>query len=202
MKNFEKVPERSYSTPARKEIIDLDAPDPPPAIKKSSVSLSELQTKAIKKSSLSFYESELVLNSKPKDQEKLNKFIKVEKNEKFTRIKKSEDSRLTTLVKMRAKFCNAKGNQVEKKVKQGSLDKDEGLWVFNEQVQRIVGVKNAETLENLEFALRFFLRNNSKVLVNSYEFGDKEELCQVFGASHIKYLDLKRFIMDNSRKVS
>jgi len=210
MKNYEKMPERAYSQPAGKDVIDLDVHEPPPAVKKSSISLPEIQPKAIKKSSLSLPNpspaspTELVLTSKPKDhdQDRPSKFIKLEKNEKMTRTKKSEDSRLTSLVKMRAKFCNTKGNTSQSTIKQGTPTDPVALFQFSERLQELTGVKVVDSLSNLEFALRFFLRNNSRVLVNSYEFSDKPLFCDIFQATQLKYLEIQSFILSNSKKIT
>lgn len=205
MKNYEKMPERAYSQPNKNDVIDLDASEPPPAIKKSSISLTEIQPKAIKKSSLSIShpcETELVLTSKPKDHDRLSKFIKLEKNDKMSRMKKSEDSRLTSLVKMRAKFCNTKGNTSQAAVIKGTSSDSESLFQFSEPLQELTGVKAVDSLSNLEFALRFFLRNNSRVLVNSYEFSDNPLFCEIFKSTQIKYLEIQSFILENSKKVT
>ena len=65
MKNFDKVSTRVYSGPQTNssEIIDLESSENPQAIKKSSISYSELQSAAIKKSSISVQNSELVIST-------------------------------------------------------------------------------------------------------------------------------------------
>ena len=226
MKNFEKASNRVYSNSQSKpsEVIDLVASETPQAIKKSSMSCSDFQLAAIKKSSLLFQKPELVITTpsqanlprpaKPDSQDRTTKFLKLERNEKQSRVKKPEETRLSSLVKMREKFSQHKSNSVQIKQfnnpQQGTscqtLDTSqapaEPLYLFSEELQNLTGVRSARSLSDLELALRFYLRTNSKALVNSYDFSDNEVLRSVFGSDQVKYLELKSFIELNSSLIN
>jgi hypothetical protein len=188
------------------------------------MSLSEIQSKAIKKSSLAMNSSELVINSadlrtrpeKPESTDRPSKFLKLEKNEKNSRVKKPEkpeETRLSTLVKMREKFNHNKSSTSQKppipllSSSAGSslVPVDitaQSLYQFSEPLQRLTGLKTAETLGVLESSLRVYLRNNSKVLFNSYDFSENEELCEAFGRKQLKYLEISTFVQLNSNLIN
>ena len=224
MKNFEKASNRVYSNSQSKpsEIIDLVSSEVPQAIKKSSMSCSDFQLAAIKKSSILVQTSELVVatsspaatsrSSRPEVPDRPAKFLKLERNDKSSRVKKPEETRLSSLVKMREKFNHNKSNsgQMQNSLNSSqvptSAPPDAGqsgpLFQFSQELQSLTGVKSARSLSDLELALRFYLRTNSKALVNCYDFSDNEDLCSVFKSSQLRYLDIKSFIELNSSLIN
>ena len=239
MKNFDKVTTRAYSGPQSNssEIIDLESSENPQAIKKSSISYSELQTAAIKKSSIPVKNSELIISttlpsnpsrsSKLEIQERPNKFLKVEKNDKSSRVKKPEETRLSSLVKMREKFNHNKSSSGQfqpsnslipdlEQVRSYSIGlvdalkssfltsspPSEPLYQFSEELQKLTGVKSGRSLSDLEIAFRFYLRTNSKALVNCYDFSENELICSILNRKQLNYLDISSFIELNSSLIN
>ena len=189
------------------------------AIKKSSVDFIESslpQKRAIKKSCVTptdcekFEDDTLVYNPPPfieksEIADKTVKFQKVERVERDTkamRVKRTGEyqDKLSTLLKMKENFSNKQSTRQRTNdniTTESSTERITNLYSFCSEIQEYTGIYEKAALEKLEVIIKEFLRKNSAVKVNCYDFAHKSEMVEAFGCGEIRYNDLSRFVLDN-----
>ena len=172
------------------------------AVKKSSVSAQDIENSE----EIDFRDATLYyqpLNQEKETNEKPSKYIKIEKETKAMRVKRTEDQmdKVSNLLKMKNQFNGNKKNEYVKD--EENIDREqnqvkEDRRKFKAAIAEVIECFEEASIDVLEQKLKEFLRKNSSQKLNSYSFEGNTKMSEAFGCEHILYQSLKDFVFNNT----